>query len=75
MNRSGVEAIQLKPYNLNHIERFVGGDLHIRAGKIVIATKNGPLVADADDWIVKVGDDKFEAVKPSIFDVNYPPSI
>lgn len=71
MPSAQVNAIQLKPYNLNAIERFVGGDLAIRNGKIVIATKDGPLLADADDWIVKIDEDEFVAMKPKEFEATY----
>jgi hypothetical protein len=47
-----VEAIQFKG-NFDEIERFVGGDAEFRNGKLLVATRQGPLYANNLDFIVK----------------------
>jgi len=55
-----VEAVQFYG-NFEEIENFVGGDAEFREGKLVVATKDGPLRANNSEYIVKVGEGKFIA--------------
>lgn len=67
-----VEAIQLKPYNLNEVERFVGGDLEVREGEgVVIAGPDGPIYALADYWILRHADGRYSAQSPDDFKYYY----
>lgn len=45
--------------NFDEIEKFVGGDAEFRNGKLLVATREGPLWASHGDWIVKDADGKF----------------
>jgi hypothetical protein len=60
-------AIQVKPYNLNEVERFVGGDLEVRTGGVVIAGPDGVIHALADYWILKHEDGRYSACSPEDF--------
>ena len=49
--------------NFDEIEKFVSGDAEFRDGKLLVATREGPLWASPGDWIVKDADGKFHTVK------------
>ena len=49
--------------NFDEIEKFVGGDAEFRNGKLLVATREGPLWASHGDWILKGADGKFRTVK------------
>jgi len=66
-----IEAVQLGPLNLEEVERFVGGDLEIRNGEVIIATLEGALHASPNDWIIKGVKGEFYPCKPDIFEATY----
>ena len=49
--------------NFDEIEKFIGGDAEFRNGKLLVATREGPLWASTGDWIIKDADGKFRTVK------------
>jgi hypothetical protein len=59
-----VQAIQVKPYNLNQVERFVGGELQVRTGGVVIAGPDGVIHALADYWILRHQDGRYSSCSP-----------
>lgn len=65
-----IEAIQFIG-NFDEIEEFVGGDAELRAGKLVVATLEGPLHASNYDWIIKGVHGEFYPCKPDIFEETY----
>jgi hypothetical protein len=67
-----VHAVQFAQANFDEIETFVGGDAESRGGRMVVATREGPLWASPNDWIVKV-DGRFIAFPPDIFAVIFQP--
>ena len=66
-----IEAIQLTALNLSEIEEFVGGDLEVRAGQVVIATLEGAMHASLGDWIIRGVAGEFYPCKPDIFAETY----
>jgi hypothetical protein len=63
-----VEAIQIKPFNLNKVERFVGGDLEIRQDQgVVIAGPEGIIHAQADYWVIRHADGRYSSCSPEDF--------
>lgn len=66
-----VEAIQLTPFTLGDVEEFVGGDLEVRGGEVVIATLEGAMHASPGDWIIKGVKGEFYPCKPDIFAETY----
>ena len=65
-----IEAIQFRG-NFDELEQFVGGDAEFRGGKLVIATLEGAMTADPDDWIIKGIKGEFYPCKPDIFAATY----
>lgn len=61
-----VEAIQFTG-NFNEIEKFVGGDAEFRGGKLLVATKDGPLWANPNDYIVKNDYGRFSSINAGLF--------
>jgi hypothetical protein len=67
-----VEAIQIKPYNLNEVERFVGGDLEVRKGQgVIIAGPEGPIHALPDYWVLRHADGRYSSCSPEDFNLFY----
>lgn len=65
-----VEAVQFIG-NFDEVERFVGGDAEFRDGQLVVATRNGPLYANRNDYIFKNDKGKFESCDENLFLMNY----
>lgn len=68
--RKPVEAVQFYG-NFDEIERFVGGDAEFRDGKLLVATRNGPLWANRGDYIFKNDIGEFESCDELIFISRY----
>lgn len=66
-----VEAVQYTGTNFGAIEDFVGGDAEFRDGQLLVATLEGPLRANVDDWIIKGVKGEFYPCKPDIFVATY----
>lgn len=66
-----IEAVQLTPLNLEEVEEFVGGDLGLRNGGVVIATLEGAVHASVGDYIIKGVQGEFYPCKPDIFTATY----
>lgn len=66
-----IEAIQLSPLNLWEIEEFVGGDLDVRSGSVVIATLEGAMTAHVGDWIIRGVAGEFYPCRPDVFEQTY----
>lgn len=66
-----VVAIQLTERNLGTVEDFVGGDLEVRGGDVIIATLEGAMHASVGDWIIKGVNGEFYPCKPDIFAKTY----
>lgn len=66
-----VEAVQLSALTLNKVEDFVGGDLEVRNGEVIIATLEGAMHAGIGDWIIKGVHGEFYPCKPDIFEETY----
>ena len=66
-----IEAIQLTQSSLSAVEKFVGGDLEIRASGVVIATLEGAMHASVGDWIIRGVKGEFYPCKPDIFEATY----
>lgn len=71
-----IEALQLTPFNLKEIEKFVGGDLEVRSNggakpDVIIATLEGAMHCSAYDWIIKGVKGEFYPCKPDIFEATY----
>jgi hypothetical protein len=69
-----IEAVQLTPLSLDAVEAFVGGDLEVRAGEVVIATLEGAMHASPGDWIIRGVQGEFYPCKPDIFAATYEPA-
>lgn len=67
-----IEAIQFTG-NFDEIENFVGGDAEFRDGGLVVATLEGPLRANPNDYIIKGVKGEFYPCKPDIFEATYEP--
>ena len=67
-----IEAIQFTG-NFDEIEAFVGGDAEFRAGQLLVATREGPMVASPNDWIIKGVAGEFYPCKPEIFEATHAP--
>ena len=65
-----IEAIQFTG-NFSEVEVFVGGDAEFRDGQLVIATLEGAMRADHNDWIIKGVKGEFYPCKPDIFEMTY----
>lgn len=65
-----VEAVQFVG-NFETIEGFVGGDVELRHGKLLVATPQGPLWAFYSDWIIKTPDGEFKSCAPGVFATSY----
>jgi hypothetical protein len=68
-----VQAVQLTPLSLGEVEAFVGGDLEVRSGEVVIATLEGAMHASPGDWIIRGVQGEFYPCKPDIFAATYEP--
>lgn len=66
-----IEAIQLTPLSLFEVEEFVGGDLEVRGGEVIIATLEGAMRASVGDWIIRGVKGEFYPCKPDIFEQTY----
>lgn len=66
-----IEAVQLTPFSLPLIEVFVGGDLDVRGGEVIIATLEGDMHASLGDWIIRGVKGEFYPCKPDIFEATY----
>ena len=66
-----VEAVQFFSFTLEQVEEFVGGDLEVRNGEVIIATLEGAMHASAGDWIIKGVHGEFYPCKPDIFEKTY----
>lgn len=71
MKKELVDAIQVSPLNLGEVEKFLGGDLEFRDGKVVIATVYGALTVEINDWIIRGNNDLFYGVDPILFNLVY----
>lgn len=69
-----IEAVQLTPLTLGEVEDFVGGDLAVRKGEVIIATLEGAMRASVGDWIIKGVKGEFYPCKPDIFEATYEPA-
>lgn len=70
-----IEAVQVTGADpFDAIERLVGGDCEFRDGLFVVATRQGALRAEREDWIVKLADGTFRSCKPSRFAEMYEPT-
>lgn len=68
-----VEAIQFTG-NFDEIEALTGGDAEMRSGRLLIATRRGPLWMSPTDWIVKLEDTLFEVLTHDDFAETYWPA-
>ena len=66
-----IEAVQLTPLTLGDVEEFVGGDLEVRGGEVVIATLEGAMHASPGDWIIRGVQGEFYPCKDPIFRATY----
>lgn len=66
-----IEAVQLTPLSLSEVEEFVGGDLEVRGGEVIIATLEGAMHASPGDWIIRGVQGEFYPCKPDIFEQTY----
>lgn len=66
-----IEAKQVLSENLEELIDFVGSDLVISNGKIIIKTLEGLMYADPGDWIIKGVQGEFYPCKPDIFEMTY----
>ena len=69
-----IDAIQLTPLSLSAVEEFVGGDLGLIGGEVVIATLEGAMHASIGDWIIRGVKGEFYPCKPDIFAATYEPA-
>ena len=67
-----VQAVQFTG-NFDEIERLVGGDAEFRDGRLVVASRQGPLRAAHGEWIVREGD-RFTVYPPHLFADAYEPA-
>lgn len=69
-----IEAMQFSGGNFSEIEEFCGGDAEFRAGRLVVATLDGPLYASNYDWIIKEGGKgELSSCNPERFAATYEP--
>ncbi len=68
-----IEAVQFIHANFDEIEKFVGGDADFRDGRLLVATREGPLWASPEDWVIKGIKGEFYPCKPDIFVETYEP--
>lgn len=66
-----LEAVQYTGTNFDEIETFAGGDAEFRNGQLLVATREGPLNASVNDWIIKGVKGEFYPCKPDIFQELY----
>jgi hypothetical protein len=66
-----IEYVRVTPLNLEQIEQFVGGDLEVRNGEVIIATLEGAMHASLNDVIIKGVKGEFYPCKPDIFADTY----
>ena len=67
-----ITAVQFTGMNFEEIEEFVGGDAEFRAGKLVVATLEGPLHAAPMDYIAKGSvEGEFWPIRQDIFADTY----
>lgn len=66
-----VDALQFVGGNFDAVEAFVGGDAEFRFCQLVVATPQGALRADPQDWIVRSGDGTFFAISDVKFQLEY----
>ena len=65
-----IQALQFNG-NFDEIEEFCGGDAEFRDGKLLVATREGPLTASDGDYIIKGIQGEFYPCKPDIFVATY----
>ena len=66
-----IEFVRLTPFTLSAVEEFVGGDLEVRGGDVIIATLEGAMHASVGDVIIKGVQGEFYPCKPDIFAATY----
>lgn len=50
------ERIRYTGPNFDEVERFVGADVEWRDGRLIVPTRDGPLLVAVGQWIVRRGD-------------------
>ena len=66
-----VEFVRLTPFTLGAVEEFVGGDLEVRGGEVIIATLEGAMHASVGDVIIRGVQGEFYPCKPDVFAATY----
>lgn len=68
-----IEAIQWVGDNFIEIDQFITSyhETYPQAGKVVIATLEGDMVASMGDWIIQGVNGEFYPCKPDIFEKTY----
>ncbi len=67
-----IEAIQVTPFNIEEVEKFVGGDYgKDDEGNNVIATLEGAMKVTMGDFVIKGVKGDFYPCKPEIFEMTY----
>lgn len=68
-----IEAVQFRTDNRDELETFLSGvpGATIFRKHVVISTREGQMMADLGDWIIKGVEGEFYPCKPSIFERTY----
>ena len=67
-----IETIQVNAFNINEVEKFVGGDFgKNEKGQDVIATLEGAMIVSMNDHVIKGVNGEFYPCKPDIFAKTY----
>lgn len=70
-----IEAKQLHLYNVEEIERFVGGDTGVcplgEKACLIVATHEGPLHVTLGSFVMKYPDGKFKVMTSDEFNSKY----